>query len=167
MNTITITVYNVIGNKTYEDNPDCNGAYCVTCGTMKEAERALRECVESDYDAFYEGEAFYEGDDEEHNDAEETITRAIKEKYLSVGELTVIYDIRKQTITVPVPKELKALAKAAADYANAVDEEMESGDYHLDDTCKTEAEIETHNENVRIATENRKILDKLIAQYIE
>lgn len=130
MNTITITVYNVIGNKTYEDNPDCNGAYCVTCGTMKEAERALRECVESDYDAFYEG------DDEEHNDAEDTITRAIKEKYLSVGELTVIYDIRKQTVTVPVPKELKALAKAAADYANA-------------------------------ATENRKILDKLIAQYIE
>lgn len=159
MNTITITVYNVIGNKTYEDNPYCNGAYCVTCETMKEAERALRECVESDY------EAFYEGDDEEHNDAEDTITRAIKEKYLSVGELTVIYDIRKQTVTVPVPKELKALAKAAADYANAVDEEMESGDYHLDDTCKTEAEIETHNENVRIATENRKILDKLIAKY--
>ena len=161
MNTITITVYNVIGNKTYEDNPDCNGAYCVTCGTMKEAERALRECVESDYDAFYEG------DDEEHNDAEETITRAIKEKYLSVGELTVIYDIRKQTVTVPVPKELKALAKAAAGYANAIDEEMESGGYHLDDTCKTEAEIETHNENVRIATENRKILDKLIAKYSE
>ena len=161
MNTITITVYNVIGNKTNEDNPDCNGAYCVTCGTMKEAERALRECVESDYDAFYEG------DDEEHNDAEETITRAIKEKYLSVGELTVIYDIRKQTVTVPVPKELKALAKAAAGYANAIDEEMESGGYHLDDTCKTEAEIETHNENVRIATENRKILDKLIAKYSE
>ena len=88
MKTITITVYNVIGNKTYEDNPDCNGAYCVTCGTMKEAERALRECVEADYDVFFEG------DDEEHNDAEDTITRAIKEKYLSVGELTVIFASR-------------------------------------------------------------------------
>ena len=32
---------------------------------------------------------------------------------------------------------------------------------------KTEAEIETHNENVRIATENRKILDKQIAKYSE
>lgn len=163
MKTITINVYNVIGNKTYEDNPDCNGAYCVTCGTMKEAERKLRKCVEADYNGFYEG------DDEEHNDydAEDTITRAIKEKCLSVGELTVIYEIRKQTVTVPVPKELKALAKAAADYANAVDEEMESGDYHLDDTCKTEAENETHNENVRIVIETREILDKLIAKYGE
>lgn len=163
MKTITINVYNVIGNKTYENDPDCNGGYCVTCGTIKEAENKLRECIEKDL------ARYYEGDDEEHDEAEmqAEIEQAAKTNCLSIGDLTVIYDIREQTVTVPVPKKLKALAKAAADYANAVDEEMESGDYHLDDTCKTEAEIETHNENVRITTENRKILDKLIAKYSE
>lgn len=162
MKTITITVYNVIGNKTYEDNPDCNWAYCVTCGSMKEALRELRKCVEEDYDGFY---ADYDDDEERQRNRKEEeaeIERAVEKKYLSVGELTVIYEIRKQTVTVPVPKELKALAKAAAEYAFAVDEEMESGDYHIDDTCKTDAEIETHNENVNTAIVARQKLDKLI-----
>ena len=161
MKTIKITVYNVIGNKTYENDPDCNGGYCVTCGTMKEAERELRKCIEADYDGYYEG------DDEEHDEADLTaeVNLAVKTKCLSIGDLTVIYDIRKQTVTVPVPKELKALAKAAAEYGDAVDAEMESGDYHLEDTCKTESEIETHNENVENASSAWAKLHSMIVKF--
>lgn len=54
------------------------------------------------------------------------------------------------------------LAKSALAYGEAVDNEMGSGDYHLDDISATAEEIETHNKNVEETTKAWNKLESLI-----
>lgn len=90
-----ITVYNVICHKEYENDPDCNGSYAVTCTSKEQAEKELRKCIAEDYDGYYDGND--EQGEDELNDIVET---AANEKLLVIGDMTCTYVIDKQKLTI-------------------------------------------------------------------